>query len=228
MITILHGDNIEASRTALVQYKHNAKDKELRVITGSTVDTTDITQAVQSSSLFGGSLCVVFENVFSKLGKKPKKIEEIATVIQEAGKTEDIVIWEDKELGKTVMGQFPGAKTTIFKTPVLIFQFLDALRPNNASQLLKLYQSLTQTEAPELVSVLIGKRLRTLIMIADHVTPVGMQSWQIGRLTTQAKLFTMKQLVDLYKKLISIELSIKSGTSPFTMKESLELWLATI
>lgn len=228
MITILHGDNIDASRSSLVTLKEKAKGKELRTLTGS-VDTTDIIQATESSSLFGGDTLIVLENVFGKLGKKQKKIEEIATILKTAGTTQDVIIWEDKEVGKTVLSQFgASARVELHKIPVLIFQFLDGMRPGNVQSLLSMYKEMIKTEAPELVLVMLERRVRQLIMIADNTTPAGMQSWQIGRLTSQAKLFTIEELYRMYTSLFDIEYASKTGTSPFSTSQMVEQFIISV
>lgn len=229
MIILLHGDNIEASRDELNRLKAEAKGKEIRQLDGKSADKTSLTQAFESGSMFGGDTVVIIENLFSKLGKKIKLTEELASIIKTAPESTDIVLWEDKEVGATVTKNLgPKAQIKIFKTPVIIFQFLDGLRPGNAGTLLTLFEQLVSSEPSEVVFVMIVRRMRLLMMLKDNVTPDGIVSWQAGRLTNQAKLFTMEKLVDMYKKLLEIEVSIKSGSSPFQLKELLEQWIITL
>jgi hypothetical protein len=66
------------------------------------------------------------------------------------------------------------------------------------------------------------KRLRQLVMLADGEAPVGLQGWQVTRLTTQARLFTIKQLLSMEKSLLTREFAIKTGASPFSLTEHIE------
>ncbi len=226
MITLLHGDNIEASRAELVRLKNEAKGKEIRSIDGRGLDATTLTQALGSNSLFGGDVLVTIENLFSKLGKKTKLIEQLANMLSDAAKDTDIILWEDKEIGVTVSKSLGSSlKVMPFKIPSIIFQFLDGLHPQSAKVLIPMYQQLVQSEAPELVLSLISRRLRQLLIVAGGETPDGLQGWQVGKLTSQAKFFTIEVLTSMYKKLLDMEYSLKTGTTPFTLAQLTEQFL---
>ncbi len=228
MIILLHGDNIERSRSELVRLRESAKAKEIRTLIGKDVTAQTLTQALESSSLFGGETLVIIENLFSRLGKKLKQAEEFGRILRNAPDT-DIILWEDKELGigiQKVLG--PKVKVIPFPLPKLIFQFLDALRPGSTKSILTIYQSLVANDAPELVFAMLVRRVRQLIMVADGVTPEGMQGWQAARLTRQAGLFTMDKLLTMHKALLAIEVSLKTGTSPFTLSQMVEQFLIAL
>lgn len=214
MITLLHGNNIVASRAKLTQCIDKAKElgKEIRQLDGKTLDALVLTQAVESSSLFGGDVLVIIEGF---LVKKSALID----ILKRAAETIDIILWEDKEIGKTMITLL-GSKCSVelFKTPTVIFQFLDGMS-------LDLFYQALLIDAPERIFVMIVRRIRELIMIKDGVTPEGLQGWQAGRLTSQAKSFTMDRLLTMEKRLLEIDISIKTGTSPFPLAQQLELFL---
>jgi len=229
MVTLIHGGNIVASRAELTAKISALGTIEVRRLDGSSIDEAMLTQALESSSLFGGQTAVVIENLFSKLGRKLKLIEKLAGKIRESGDSALIFLWEDKDMGKTVIsGLGEKAKVLQFKLSPLIFEFLDAVRPGNASILLPLVQRLFLQDAPELVFAMLVKRLRQLLILRDGGIPDGLMGWQASRLTTQSRHFTLEQLRMMYKKCLDIEHSIKSGTSPFTMAQHIELLLADI
>ncbi len=212
MITLLHGDNIEASRDEYVKRKKYASV----ILDGRTIDEASLIQAVESESLFGGEKLVCIENLFGKLGRKTKLIESLAKIIRESEAT--VVLWEDKEVGATVLKNLGKADIKLFKLPTIIFQFLD--HPT-----FELYQKLMETEAPELIHSMLAKRIRQLIQIRDGQIPVGLQGWQSAKLTRQAKSATMDRLLFMYKKLLEMEFSIKNGSSPFTLQQLTEQFL---
>lgn len=156
------------------------------------------------------------ENLFGKLGRKVKLIEQLAGIIR--GSTSDVVLWEEKEVGVTVMKSLGKADIRLFKTPAIIFQFLD--QPT-----LALYEKLVENEAPELIFTMLSRRIRQLMQITDGVMPEGMQGWQAARLTRQAKLFTMDKLKRMYTLLLTMEFSIKNGSSPFSMRQLTEKFI---
>jgi DNA polymerase III delta subunit len=227
MITILHGDNTEASRAELRRLIDAAKGKEIRTVNGST-DPAALTQALESSSLFGGDTLIVLENLFAKLGRKTKLIESLAKTIVASASTADIVIWEEKELGVTVLKSLGTASVRLYKMPVIIFQLLDGLRPQSASTLLPLYHKVIALQAPEILYVLFVRRVRQLIQLSDNVMPEGLAPWQATRLTAQARLFTIDKLISLHTQLLDMDIAIKTGASPFTLAQLIEQFLISL
>lgn len=220
MITILHGDYSEAARNELVHLKEHAKGKEIRELDGRGLDETNLTQALSSSSLFGGDTLIVLTNFLKSLGRKNKNAERLCAILTDEAKNADILLWEDKEISASILKLLgSGAAVRVFKLPSIIFQFLDSLAPGNTKKMLTLYEQLVEIEAPELVHAMMGKRVRQLIMLANGVTPPGLQGWQAGRLTSQAKLFSIEKLQSFYQLLMMIDYEIKTGRSAFSLAQ---------
>ena len=219
MLTILHGDNIVASRSELVRLKEAGNDKEIRDINGKNIDQSDLRQAVESLSLFGNTILIVIENTFSSIGRKEKQIKLLSEIITDASQTVDIILWEPKELGKTVLGEFKNANIQIYKTPAIIFEFLDALVPQRTKQILTVFEKTEESVPPELILYMIQMRIRHLIQIKDQITPERMSPWQAMRLTNQAKSFTMDKLLSMRTKLIDLEYCFKTGATPYTLTQ---------
>ncbi len=228
MITVLHGDHIEASRAELIRMKAALKGKDIRQLSGSAIDASALVQAMESSSLFGGDTAVIIEDLFARLGRQQKKIEALAQILKDREKDNDIILWEGKELSATVLKHLGTPTVRLFKIPVVIFQFLDGLAPGNAKKSLETFALLTAKEAPELIFALVTKRIRQLLMISTGAPLSAVAPWQLSRLTTQAKSFRMEQLKKLYTRLNDIEFGIKSGNSAFNLKAELEQWLVAL
>lgn len=229
MIILLHGDHIEQSRQELTTLKQQAKGKEVRTLEGRTLDAPTLTQALESTSLFGGHTLVIIENLIRYNTKKTKLLDQLAHIISSNAKTVDILIWEDKVLSDAQIKRFgKDIQTRLFKTPVVLFQFLDGLKPLSATNSLLVFEKAIEKDAAELLFTMIVRRFRQLITVKDGGTPEGISPWQLDKLTSQAKLFTMEKLASMYEKLLTIEYSIKSGSSPFTMKEHMEQWLIAL
>lgn len=229
MITLLHGDDIVKSREELNRIRESSRGKEIRFVEGKTVEDRELTQALSSQSLFGGETLVIIENLFSGLGKKQKRVETLTKIIITESQTVDVILWEEKELGKTVISAFEKHSNAIlFKLPTVLFQFLDSVHPTNFLVSLGLYRQLLQYEPPELVQALLIRRVRQLLLIKSQKASPELQPWQLSRLTNQARFFTMNGLLVLYKKLRDGELSIKTGTGIFPLEEATERLLTTM
>lgn len=229
MITLLHGDFIEASRNEFFRLKKEAVGQEVRVVEGKSIEEPELTQAVESSSLFGGNTYVFIEHLFGKLGKQPKKAEGFCHILLRGAETTNIVLWEDRETAPSIVKHL-GNKTTVrlFKLPAMIFQFLDSFTPKAKKQLIIQFQKLAAEVSAEVIFAMLVKRVRQLIQLSDRQAPAGLAPWQIQRLTTQASSFTMEQLIHIEKQLLDIEVSIKSGSSAFSLTSHIEYLLANL
>lgn len=229
MITLIHGENINASRTELDRIKKTAAMKEIRIVDGKNIELSTLTQALQSSSLFGNEILVVIEQLFGQILKKTTLIKDRAKILQKKSDDINVVLWEDRELGKTAINELdPHCKILLFDLPKTLFQFLDGIQPNTRKTVLTLYQQTIATEPPELIHNLLVKRIRQLIMICDGVSPPGITAWQAGRLTKQAKLFTITKLLSMYQNLTVIEHAVKSGATPFRLSQLTQQLLLTV
>lgn len=228
MLIILHGDNVLASRAELGRLKEAAKEKEIRDIDGKHADEQMLRQSLESSSLFGNTLLVVIEHLFTSLGKKQKESKAIAGIIADASGDVDVILWEPKELGKTVAGYFPKAAVQLFKTPKVLFEFLDSVKPGNAKQSLLLLDQTLESEPEELVLYMIESRLRQLIMAKDNALPGTVSPWQRSRLTNQSKSFTMDKLLFMHKQILAAEYSLKTGTTPLTLTQLITEYIINV
>lgn len=229
MITLLHGDYIEASRNEVMRLKLSAAGREVRTLDGKSLDSGVLIQALESTSLFGGESIVIIEQLFGKLGKQPKKAEQYASVLLRSGDTAEVVLWEEREIPPSII-KLLGTKTNVrlFKLPALIFQFLDSFRPNSGKMLMMQYEKLIVDVSAEVIFSMLAKRVRQLMELLDHVAPVGLAPWQQVRLTSQAKSFTMEQLIGFEKQLLDSEMSVKSGTSAFTTSQHIQYLLTNL
>ena len=229
MMTILHGDDVEKSRQEFIRLLNARSSDDVRRIDGKTIDKTQLLQALESSSLFGEKLLVVIESFLTHAGKKSKQKDDIVSLLISHCKETDLLLYETKSLSKSVTGALSAyGSLREFTFPKYMFQLLDDLQPSRPNILLHHFHNCIKTEAPELTLAPLVRRIRHLIMIKDRVTPEGMLDWQLGRLTMQANLFTMEKLVAMEQNLLTIEYSIKNGTSPYALTEHLELFFSAL
>lgn len=229
MIILLHGDNITASRDALTSLKLESKDREIRGLDGNGLDATVLTQALESGGLFGTEILIVLENLITKSSKKGKTTDELLDVLVRNEKNAKVILWEGKEVTPTVIKRLGShVDARLFKTPKVIFQLLDGIRPHGGVALLPLLQQTLKTDAAELFFAMLVRRTRQLTMLCDGVTPEGLQAWQASRLTSQSKLFTIDKLLSMEKRLLDIDVSIKTGASPFPLAQQLELFFVDL
>jgi len=117
---IFHGDNQIASRERFLATKQAAIKQGLNIVelSGDQINLPDLTQAVESKSLFGSANSVFIESLFSSRPSNAKK-QIIGYLLNKTG--ENMVIWEPKD----VSAQVKDLPSTKFDLPKYIFNFLD-------------------------------------------------------------------------------------------------------
>ena len=208
---IFHGDHTSASRQALNQAIKAEQGREMIKLDGSKTSDTDLHQALESQSLFGQEKLVVID-------KLPVKFIDILTQYQ--GNT-PIFIWHDKTLTPTQLKKLNNFKSQLFKIPAAIFNFLDQLNIST------FHQSLT-TDAPEQIFYMLHRRMAQLIQAKDSPQELKLADWQKSRLISQAKRFTLDQLLKLHSQLLDIDIALKTGKNFLPLDRTLELWLLNL
>lgn len=225
MITIIHGDDIVASRTFLNQQKSKA---DSAVSFSGNYSLTDIMQAFEGS-LFGGERAVFIENLLAK--KKNTEKENIISFIQKQKNLDNIYLWEDTEITSKTLQLFKDASNKVFKLPKLLFTFVDALEPEKGKQLIILFhQLLTQTDA-DFVFAMIIRQYRLLLAVSepDSIDEIKrLSSWQIAKLKKQRSFFTEKQLLLHYNKLFHIDNKQKTGTLSLSLVQAIDFFLSDL
>lgn len=228
MITLFHGDHVSASRKALIDAKVADAEAEIVELDGKSLQDSDLIQALESGSLFATKRLIIVENFFSPIGKKLKEVKRRGQLLADRSDA-DIIVWEPKAVGKSVVGALgKNARVNEFKTPVVIFQFLDGFVPADSSKLIDLLNSALEYDAPELIFALLVRRVRELLQIVGGVTPVGLAPWQVTKLRQQASQFSTEMLMNAHRGLTAIEYEIKTGQSATPLQSRLQRFMITL
>ena len=231
MITIIHGDDISASRKYFQDLK--AKQKNIVSFDGGKITITDLVQNIEGSSLFGDTKSIFIEELFAKLKKSEKSTKEMLNFIAQNSKDSNFVLWESKEILKRDLSLFKNPTVHIFKLPKNIFLFLDNLRPGNYKSLLNLFrQALEVGIKEEIILFMMQRQIRLLLALCHPERSEGsideisrLAPWQLGKLERQAKLFDFPKLKKIYKKLYEIELAQKTGASSLSLSQNIDILL---
>ena len=231
MIHLFHGENITASRRELTLLREGHAKDEIVVFDGKKVTPTELIQATESTSLFTLRRLVIVENLFSKRATlKSKELDTFAEILKKFPKDTEIVFWEEKELGKTLLGLF--SKETdiaLFRPDKMLFTFIESIRPNTTKTLISLFDKSLQKDAAEMIFVMLVRQLRFLIIAHEVGTKIPeLAPWQAKKFATQAQYFSYPQLITLYEHLLEIDVKIKTGATPFTLAEEIRLFLVKI
>lgn len=225
MLTLVHGDDIAASRTFFV----NAKKRALDPITldVDTLTLTHVYQVLSGGGLFQEEKYLFIESLLTKKKKSP----EFQALIDTLLKAEDtsIYLWENKEIDKKTVASLKGATSQLFTLPKSLFLFLDSLKPGNPSALKLFHKTREQVEV-ELIFFMIQRQMRYLLALSERQSDTidevkRMQPWQKTKLEKQARYFKPNTLKNHYLKLYEIDLAQKTGQLPRDLASSIDIWL---
>lgn len=230
MIHLFHGEHVEASRKELAELKANYIKGEVVELDGKTLSVTDLITATETGSMFDQKRLVIVENLFARLNKKRGEKDEFLVCLNRFPKDTEIVFWEAKELPKTLINEFPkSTDVALFRPHRSVFSFVESLRPAREKELLDYFDLALSSESPEMIFAMLVRQFRYLIMVKDLGKNVkDLSPWQISRFLKQSQYFTLPHLLEMYKKLLEIDVKIKTGVSPFNLTQELQLFLINI
>lgn len=226
MITIIHGDDTKASRNFFIEQKQQAATSV--TLEGNAFDITTLTEALAGDGLFEENKTVFIEQFLSKR-KKSKELDELIRTLNSYSDKE-IYLWEGKELDKRLLTSFPKAQIKQYKLPVVIFSFLDSIRPGNGRTLVKLFHQALATTEPEILFSMLIRQFRLLLGISSPTNnPIEeikrTAPWQQQKLKKQASLFTEEQLLRAYHDLFEFDLAQKTGKLSQSLSSTIDIWL---
>lgn len=225
---ILHGENLVASRVDLTRRisHHKTLGDEIIKFVGNQLNLTQITQALESNSIFGQKRLVVIENLLSaaRSAEKEKNLNYLKQT-----SPENLILWEGKKIDGRILAHFK-AKAILYDLAPIIFRFLDSLAPGNQRNSIWLLHQCLAKDPPELVFYMLGRQIKSLILAADLGLRglSGMPEWKKSKIISQAKKFGLDKLLKLYRVLLNIEYQQKTGQTPFSLTSQLDLFLATL
>lgn len=218
MITILHGEHVVASRNELTKRLGfaGANGFSVKRLDGKHLDVVTLEASLGTQDLFTPRVLVVIEDMFSL--PKSKKKDELIALIHKA--TVEVLLWEKKTLTATQVKPFVGATILPFKTSLAVFAWLDMLRPDNLSQMVRAFGKAADQDGAELCFAMLCRQIRLLLQVKDGGQPT-LAPFMVGKLQKQASYFSMDQLLKMHTQLLEIDESVKTSSSLLGLREQM-------
>lgn len=223
MLFIVAGEDNVSSRDYYIQLQQEYKDKgnDLQKISSGELEVV-LSSSSLGPNLFGQQLIFLSENLNKAVSRK--KGNKAYELLEEISKNKDIILidWEDgvgqRELKIGTLG-----KVKEFKPSANIFKLLDACYPSNLETFISLLNSVATPQNEMFIFIMLRRHIRNLLLVSSKADMPSLQSWQKRKLETQAKLWSYESLVSFYQRLISLDISLKTGKNAYTLRHSLEL-----
>lgn len=206
MITLIHGDNVVASRRKMEEIISSFTGEVVK-FDGKNIDKNILNQALSSDGLFSDKrLIVVEENI----------LENFTT-------GHDIVFWVGKTVTASQIKNLKDITNFEFKLPTTIFRLMDSLRTNNGKQLLEIYKQTLNDADAEFIFIMIVRQFRMMFNPSEIK-----QEWQAAKVRVQAKSFGERKLKEIYRQLLEIDWKNKNSLLPGGLSGTLLELLAWI
>ncbi len=223
MLIIICGEDNVSSRNYFLQLQAAYKEQgnDLKKIYSSELQTILLSSA-DILNLFGQRQIFLAENLNKVVSrKKGNKPFEVLTAI---GKNKQIVLldWEDgvsqRELKISALG-----KVKEFKPSASIFKLLDACYPSNLQTFIFLLRAVCSPQNAMFVYVMLRRHIRNLLLVNSKAKIPTLQSWQLHKLQQQTNSWQPERLISFYERLISLDISLKTGKNAYDLQQSLEI-----
>ncbi len=229
MLTIIHGDDISSSRQKLRELVDENKDDEKIFLDGRKLTLEELVLACESSSMLFNKKLILIENFLGSTKNKNK--ENIISYLNNEGENTSIILWEDKKVDKrTFVSGIKKYKEYAVMLPANLFKFLDSIGVEKENLIVGMFHSLLATLEAEMIFSMIIRQWRNMIIAIDanKLNPAGLASWQLGKLRAQARFFGNNKLISSYRTLLTIDYKIKSGLTPFNMRQLLDIFFLNL
>lgn len=222
MIQIICGEDIINSRNYFYELKKKYLSKRFEVTEISPMQITDIVKWLsESMSLFYEKRIYFSQQINKYIGKTNKS--DFLDILSRISNLEHILLidWEDTSSRFLKIKNIGQIKE--FKPSTSIFKLLDICYPGNQKVFLQNLNMLLQTENENFIFVMIHRYIKNILLAKINNLPTNMSPWQKQKLIYQAKRWSTDLLLKFYQALYKIEISNKTGTNPYGVKNSLDI-----
>ncbi|QQS43628.1 hypothetical protein IPM65_05780 [Candidatus Roizmanbacteria bacterium] len=225
MLTIIAGEDTIRSREKLQELKEQYKQKGYSIDLVAIADIPDLLKNADGvTNLFGQESVYITENASSKYKGRAKTPYKDA--VQQIAKSSVIhlIDWEE---GKSSydLATIKKIATTFYeaKPEKTIFELLDACYPGNLEDFLRSLEIVNASQDMGFIYALLCRHVRKLYLASEGIIDTKTPPWQRGRISFQAKKWDTQKLMKFYEGLARIDTSMKTNTTPYDLKKSVEL-----
>jgi DNA polymerase III delta subunit len=223
MLTIICGEDSIASRNYFTAQQKLFSEKNFEIVNIDYHQTLELDENEASSSSLFTQKRVYFtsflnKKVLKKLSAKTeRKIKEIitSTKIQ-------IFDWEEETSARDLKS-IKGIIIKEFKPSQNIFKLLDSCYPGNLKTFINYLNILSESTEDIFIFIMLTRHMRNILIVKMGERLPKLASWQIAKLSNQAKYWKTENLINFYQGLHRIDVNSKTNGTPYSVKEAVEI-----
>jgi len=223
MLTIICGEDSIASRNYFIEQQKLFKEKNFEVVDLDHRQILEMDETGASESSLFSTKRIYFTNslnkkVLKKLNSKTeKKIKDII-----ASKEVQVYDWEEDTSARDLKS-IKGIVVKEFKPSQNIFKLLDSCYPGNLNTFLENLNGLSGLTEDIFIFIMLARHMRNILIVKTGEKIPKLMSWQIAKLSNQAKFWDLKNLLNFYEGLHRVDVNSKTNGTPFSVKKSLDI-----
>jgi len=223
MLTIICGEDSITSRNYFVDQQRLLKEKDFEIVNIDYHQVLELDESGDSESSLFASKRAYFTNslnkkVFKKISERNEK--KIKALI--ASKEIQVFDWEEETSARDLK-LIKGIVVKEFKPSQNIFKLLDSCYPGNLKTFITTLQTLSETTEDIFIFIMLVRHMRNILITKMGEKVPKLMSWQISKLSNQAKYWKLENLINFYQGLHRIDVNSKTNGTPFSVKKSLDI-----
>lgn len=223
MLTIICGEDSIASRNYFIDQQKLLKEKDFEIVNVDYHQLLELDETGGSeSSLFALKRAYFTQSLNKKVFKKmsDRNEKKIKAII--ASKEIQVFDWEE-ETSSRDLKSIKGIIVKEFKPDKNIFKLMDSCYPGNLKNFIDTLNTLSESTEDIFIFIMLARHMRNILITKMGEKIPKLMSWQIGKLTNQARYWEIKNLINFYQGLHRIDVNSKTSGTPFSVKKSLDI-----
>ena len=223
MLTIICGEDSIASRNYFTAQQKVFSEKNFEIVNVDYNQVLELDESEASSASLFTQKRVYFTNslnkkVLKKLNlKTERKIKEIII-----SKKIQVFDWEE-EITSRDLKSIKGIIIKEFKPSQNIFKLLDSCYPGNLKTFINTLHTVSGSAEDIFIFIMLARHMRNILITKMGDKVPKLMSWQISKLSNQAKYWKLQNLINFYQGLHRIDVNSKTNGTPFSVKKSLDI-----
>lgn len=223
MLTIICGEDSVESRRYYTDLQRTLKEKDFEIVNVDYHQVLELDESGDSeSSLFASKRAYFTQSLNKKVFKKmsEKNEKKIKAIIN--SKEIQVYDWEEDTSARDIKVT-PGVTVKEFKPSQTIFKLLDSCYPGNLKTFLTTLNTLSESTEDIFIFIMLARHMRNILSVKVGEKIPKLASWQLGKLSNQAKYWDEKNLINFYQGLHRIDVNSKTNGTPFSVKKAMEV-----
>lgn len=224
MLTVIAGENVVSSRQKLLDLKSKYLEKGYEVSEISVDNVESLLNDYDGvMNLFGQEPVYIVENLAKKYKGRAKTTFKEAVQNIAKKQTLHLISWEEGKSAYEISGLKRIASTfDEHKLDQNIFGLLENCYPKNLNIFLKDLEKVEKTQDAGFIYAMLCKHVRKLLLAKEDFFDKKTAPWQKSRIKSQSEKWEKKLLTNFYEGLCKIDRSIKTNSTTYDLKQSME------